>query len=302
MGQLHMGNQNAINDQVTSGSYIIIPERDYEQIPNKPTPIQYKQCFVAFLDILGFKELVNLCKKEKIDEYFSLIQQTLDELKKRESKKNVQSIIISDTVLLSIEFGSDNYENLFNFRQLCIAVRDIQLNLATHNLWLRGAISHGDAYFSPTKHNVVGKAYQKAYELGESQAIYPRVIIDPTIIDEFQDLQTAQDLIEAINNLQVDTQVRSSEIFFNWKKYKRYLNNFPQDVALFINYLFPGIKNTSSFNLLCSAIQENIYSDQKIYGKYRWVVNYLKVCCEYYKGSGGASPDLLLSYQKLDRI
>lgn len=142
--------------------------------------IKYSKYYVAYLDVLGFKDLVfSKLKKDKntIEIYFGLIESVTSKLKKIKRKQKLGSIVISDSVILSVPHGINLRENIHNLRQLCLAVGIIQLALARRNIWLRGGITSGNAYFNPDENAIVGPAYINAYLL-EGKAIYPRVILD----------------------------------------------------------------------------------------------------------------------------
>ncbi len=116
--------------------------------------IDYKDSYVAFLDILGFESLVRSKKpesKEKIEVYFNLINNAVSQLKEVPGKRNIGTIIISDSVILSVPKSTNNNDNIEILRQLLIAIRYIQFNLALSNVWLRGGVSSGDAILAHMK-------------------------------------------------------------------------------------------------------------------------------------------------------
>ncbi|EGV33775.1 hypothetical protein ThidrDRAFT_0464 [Thiorhodococcus drewsii AZ1] len=113
--------------------------------------INYSPHYVAFLDVLGFEKLV-MSKTPKsikeISEYFALVRDSIKKLKASNDAVEIGSIVISDSVILSINSGSNRKEKLQRLRDLCIAVREIQYGLAKNNIWMRGGISHDDAFFN----------------------------------------------------------------------------------------------------------------------------------------------------------
>lgn len=248
--------------------------------------IKYSEYFIAFLDVLEFKKLVFSGKSEdhkKIEEYFGLIETVTEELMSIKAKKHLGSLIISDSVILSLPLEDGPLNKVDKLRHLCIAVGKIQSTLAKNNIWVRGAISSGPAFFDSSQKNIVGEAYINAYLLEERQAIYPRVIIDNKIIKELKK-NTSQDLIDEIN-------CRSqggppfinwnTDILFNWEDKREVNITIKQDVALFIDYLSPLLNNIEELRFIIKNIEKIIYSDNKIYSKFRWVVDYLLVCSEF---------------------
>jgi len=144
--------------------------------------------YVAFLDVLGFKELVK-DKGEKFDRYFLTIENALIDI--NSDGPAIESQLVSDSTILACEL---NRESL---RLLLKAVQTIQSRCALENIWLRGAISIGEIYFDRSLNIVVGNGLSDAYVL-ESQEKYPRVIIDPRILNH--DFGTREVFIQEYNN------------------------------------------------------------------------------------------------------
>lgn len=78
-------------------------------------------------------------------------------------KKYIKSIVISDSIILSVETVNDNYKNLTILQNLCLFIAKIQEKLALENIWMRGAISHQETHFDEDNNQVVGEAYINAY-------------------------------------------------------------------------------------------------------------------------------------------
>ena len=254
---------------------------------NQLNKIEYAEYYVAFLDVLGFKKLVLSKRKEdkrKIEEYFVLIEEVTEYLKRIKAKKDLGSIIISDSVILSVPIGETIQQQIENLRHLCVAVGKIQFALALKNIWLRGAISSGKAYFNPIENQVVGPAYIGAYLLETSQAKYPRVILDNKIIKELK-ADSAQDLIEKINNKKeggLQFSNWSKDILFEWQHNDYLKKKLKKDVPLFIDYLHPVFDNQTDFGKIISNIEKSMYSGNDVYSKFRWVTDYLLANSEFY--------------------
>jgi hypothetical protein len=245
--------------------------------------IKYEKSFVAFLDVLGFKELVFSKQKmdhKKLEHYFGLINSIINNFQEIEAKEPIGSIIISDSIILSMPHLAGGRSLIENFRSLCIAVGLIQQNLAKHNIWLRGAISSGDTYFDSKRNQIVGPAYANAYKLEEEYAKNPRVILDGKLINELGFL-TATEFINSINNKAnggLDYMNWKSNILFYWyPAYYQWACYIEHDLPLFIDYLSPNVNmNKEDLILITGYIKSNIYKDLSVYSKYRWVVEYLK--------------------------
>ncbi len=249
--------------------------------------IHYEKSYVAFLDVLGFKNLVFSKKKddkEKLNQYFGVVNSAIEYLAGIPSKKKIGSIIISDSVILSVPHGQNRDENLNRLRHLCVAVGIVQQFLGLKDIWLRCAISSGDKYFDPTMSQIVGPAYINSYFLEKNTAMWPRVVLDSKIIEELK-FRSASQFIDEINHADaggLNFSNWGSTILFNW----RYPDGQPvtlidQDVALFIDYLSPIVEeNGRNFIKIINNIERNLYKDTKIYKKFRWVADYLRSLCE----------------------
>ena len=83
--------------------------------------LDYQTKYVAYLDILGFKNMVCSSKASnqfKVKRYFNLIDKIITDLKSRSSKKSITSLIVSDSVILTMPFLEERSDNLKNLREL----------------------------------------------------------------------------------------------------------------------------------------------------------------------------------------
>lgn len=249
--------------------------------------IDYSDYYVAFLDVLGFKALVNSNKKEdrqKIFEYFRLVHEVANELTRISSKKDIGSIIISDSVILSMPIENEPVEDVRRLRQLCIAIQKIQFRLAEMNIWLRGAISSGKAYFNAKDSQVVGPAYINAYLLEERNAINPRVVVDNKLVKELK-VNSAQDLIEKVNNDKACSQEYEPlerNVLFQWTQGGIQKQHLDKDVALFVDYLVYAFEEESKLKGIIANLEKSAYLNNSIYPKFKWVIDYLLSSCQHH--------------------
>ena len=248
---------------------------------NSSNEIRYSDYYVAFLDILGFEQLVRSKKqddKRKIYEYFRLIENITRDLKKIDLTKDIGTIIISDSVILSVPIGATPDSNINKLRELCIAIQKIQFTLAENDIWLRGAISIGEAYFNSKENQIVGPAYINAYLLEKRNAINPRVVLDNKLISELE-LESADDLIDKVNNVQTCSREYNTlerNVLFQWSHGGRVSKiGLEKDVALFVDYLAYAFTEESKLKSIIRNIKKHIYSDNSIYSKFRWVADYM---------------------------
>ncbi len=156
------------------------------------------QSVVAFIDILGFKEIVKTNDKSKNNFIFIQLQQALDQsfkkaillteqwLKATDEYKNegladrLKYKQFSDNVYLSFEYneGDPDYELAVYLVTMMSAY--YQRIMLSKNFYVRGGIADGQNYFD--NNMIFSKALIKAYELETKIAKYPRIVLDNSIL------------------------------------------------------------------------------------------------------------------------
>ena len=149
---------------------------------------EYKECYIAFLDLLGFKALIedeeSSC--EKIAELFDEIDKESQIIITKEKRPlmdfaELQKKIMSDTICLYVDSAVVN--SLAGLIATCNYLQVRLLGRETPIL-MRGAIIKGEIY---AKGDITfGPGVSKAYLLEEKTAKYPRVILTKKLIDEWK--------------------------------------------------------------------------------------------------------------------
>lgn len=161
--------------------------------------MHYKQKFVLFIDILGFKKYIDsTVNKEETDvlktqSFYNLMKTLRHDLamdyEKPESnwqihKKNLffkEAVItqFSDSIVISYEISKKN------FKRLLQDANHIFLTGTYFGFIFRGAITKGDIIHE--NDIVFGPAFIKAYQMESDVAIFPRIVIDNELIDDYCD-------------------------------------------------------------------------------------------------------------------
>lgn len=149
---------------------------------------EYKECYIAFLDLLGFKDLIDNEKTtcEDIAKLFDEIRieypVTIEEEKRYLMDFDaLKQKIMSDTICLYVDSSITN--SLAGLISTCDYLQVRLLRRKTPML-LRGAIikekiyAKGDITFGP--------GVSKAYLMEEKTAKYPRIILTKNLIDEWK--------------------------------------------------------------------------------------------------------------------
>lgn len=150
-------------------------------------PNEYQECYVAFLDMLGFKALCNSDNFDcaSIKALFNDTELVLLNYKNNFGKiiipqeviENSNMMIMSDSIVLS---APCTHDGLLSLLYQSSFIQNMLLNLG---VLLRGGLTKGK--FFQYKNIMFGPAMVEAYKI-ESDARYPRVVISNEIIDEFK--------------------------------------------------------------------------------------------------------------------
>ena len=149
---------------------------------------EYKEYYIAFIDVLGFKQMVQekTCK-EIVDIYDSIkAMRTLQKKVERNGERisvplmpseEIHIKVMSDSVCIYIR--ADIPESLFELIFICIDFQNRMIELDPPIL-LRGAIAKGELYSSGDI--LFGPGFVNAYLMEEHNANVPRIIINKNII------------------------------------------------------------------------------------------------------------------------
>src|SRR6476469_6717198 len=103
-------------------------------------PTKLDEKFVAFIDVLGFSDLVFKNNTTQLENYFKAIIETFNG--HEDSPSIIESISISDSIILIAPRGRNGLFRLVN------QVREIHRKMMLRGILLRGAISYGEVYFN----------------------------------------------------------------------------------------------------------------------------------------------------------
>lgn len=141
--------------------------------------VKYKNCFVFFIDILGFKKLVSEKKANEIKDIIEYFYKAFESDFNKQPYQNYNITQVSDCIVISFE-----KEPQFKLYLLLHILFDLQTALlADKGVLIRGACRFGKL-FHDDKY-LFGEAYQNAFYSEEKTAVYPRIIISQEDFDKF---------------------------------------------------------------------------------------------------------------------
>ena len=137
-----------------------------------------KYC-IAYLDILGSKNLIDNDKNNEFLNYLNML--CGDALLEASSNKDIFIKIFSDNILLAVNTECEAQIRKERIEALINRVGNIQNEILCYGYLVRGAIVEGDFFHNDVI--VYGKALVNAVTDEEQIAIYPRVIVQKDIFE-----------------------------------------------------------------------------------------------------------------------
>ncbi|WP_137897705.1 hypothetical protein [Sphingomonas sp. 2SG] len=136
----------------------------------------YQDRYLAFVDVLGFAELV--AQSETSSEIVTRLSRTLLRLSERASSArseelHIEATSFSDTVVISAPATSDALYRMFEITE------ELSFELLSANMLLRGAIVRGAVLH--TSEFVFGPALISAYRLETGTSFHPRIMLEPSV-------------------------------------------------------------------------------------------------------------------------
>lgn len=157
---------------------------------------------VCFIDILGFRDIINRFEETKdisiITKIKNAFESALKTITDFSSPENVKIIDISpekiellskdlyyktfsDNIIITLKYDQINESFLRKLSLLIIFSNIFQFEMHQKGVYMRGGISFGSFY--KDDNIIFSTALVKAYELESKKSIYPRIMIDLELID-----------------------------------------------------------------------------------------------------------------------
>lgn len=250
--------------------------------------MNYENRIVLFLDILGFKSIIEktIDKEKDVEDNILRLYSNLKFIKKfllkqlkseslvNEPNYSLRVTQFSDSIIIS--FINDGNTTLL---KLIGSIQQLIVKLANEGILCRGAISYGKLIHDNKV--IFGPALNDAYETESTAAIYPRVILDKSIIELGKKTQLNLFGKEQVNNedliygyLSQDSDDKYYIDYFpnNFWSYKYitsikpYLANLRQIIIYGLRNKSPGLKSKygwmkNKYNKMLT----NLKSEDKIY-------------------------------------
>lgn len=251
--------------------------------------MKIQQHFVAYVDILGFANYVkeNLPTPEKPLE---LLQQFIEKAKMFNKTNDLSITAFSDNIVISMlsegSFPAEDtvlkYYNFINY------INSVQLHMLTGIgiLPIRGGVTLGDLHHNEGE-ILFGEALGDAYNLERSQALYPRIVVNPHFLDPYKYLAIWEhESREGRAEKHTAIKAKQSE--------RQYPVAYDFDGVLYCNYLsslYLPERQEWAENSHSVLNQHKLFverwlqgvTDMNILRKYTWMKSYHNWFCEPFK-------------------
>jgi hypothetical protein len=147
---------------------------------NETPPVhddEYKERYVAFLDLLGFKALV--CAAESDQRQNARLKGALERLNQtlcNVPRWGLRFTHFSDCIIITSDVAPNALETIFS------AVETLTRNLLQYDVLVRGGITRGGAFH--TAQYVYGTAVSRAAVIEKEQAQVPLVLLAPEVYED----------------------------------------------------------------------------------------------------------------------
>jgi hypothetical protein len=199
---------------------------------------------VAYLDFLGFGEMVERDSQLQEPRYLPLILEALDVVEERVGRAGLSMTQFSDSIVVASPFDPQSVGALVS------VVAMLQRLLVERGILIRGGIAIGPHYANGGR--MFSKALVAAYRLESTRARYPRVIADTNLLDWcLNHSQCSRALAEDIrSHLMLD-----------------------RDGAVFVHYLDETLIS-SHVRLVGDTLERGQDGETSILAKAHWLVDY----------------------------
>ena len=214
--------------------------------------MRYQKRLLAFIDILGFSEMINNTIDKEANEiqdktdYLYNFFENAQELLKKEFHNNIENDsrvynLFSDTIVISyLETEEGGVFRLF------ADVIFLLLTALKSNTMLRGSIVCD--WLCHEENKIFGPALVKAYNMEKSIAIYPRIVFDNEIL-KIADIYPAKWIKRTDRNTiqkKLITKDFDGLYFFDYKKIINYFtsDNYENIYLKMLNQLINKLTNT----------------------------------------------------------
>jgi len=150
----------------------------------------HENCYVAYIDILGFKDIINDVYKNNDFDKFNNIKNAIDVATKLSfhfPQKSIDSLkyrLFSDCLSVSVKCEDDYEKDFYNSVALLETISFYQYILMDEGILTRGGVTIGKHYID--ENMIFSEGLVKAYKIEQQLSLHPRILIDEDIINKIR--------------------------------------------------------------------------------------------------------------------
>ena len=248
--------------------------------------IDYENCIVTFVDILGFREMIDGSHPAEVHHALSRLVRATEPLELKD-KREMQLIhdtgmtnptfsqSVSDAILrVTIverekQAGHGSVRNDALFFELH-ELMGSQVDLVQQDTFVRGGVTIGDVCIDRSERtSIFGPGMIRAYEIESQEAVFPRLVVDDRLLDQYTkgNLMLSQDGPDEEATAEIRSLVRTGE---DGVVFVDYVRGAHQCFGTFSDYL-------DFLHMHGDKVLRNIktYSERpRVRRKYVWLARY----------------------------
>ncbi len=212
---------------------------------------EFSECVIAYIDLMGIKERIK--SQYTLTTIWLFLKDIVDIC---EHNKRLYCRAFSDNIVICEKIDQQKPRVAIN--DVLAIVKEIEFYMFHIEFpFVRGAVVAGPLYYN--NDYVIGDALLTAYRIEQTDAIFPRVVIDTSVLDLMKSRK--------INYVIKD---RDGLYFYDYMKTKI------QDECKNLSQAIRTLKANILWNLKINC------TESKIVAKMEWLVNYFNESCEQY--------------------
>ena len=262
----------------------------------------YNKSIVTFIDILGFKEIVNNRDPEEVDKILDILNNFASNESDFDEAFDPCVLSLSDSIIRVRNLETE--DNIaFPIGHLFLEVNTLvhaQMNLINNGVLVRGGISIGATKVANNR--IFGPGFVSAYELESKYANYPRIILSPELINSVGDdvLVTNETHSAEEERKHLRTQLAQGDDAVWYIDYLRAAENELDEIGY-----YPELLMKHKELILTEGRKHKTLSNVSL--KYLWLANYHNKTVslkskKYFRSYDHKKEDILISYDEMNAL
>ena len=153
----------------------------------------YEECIVSFLDILGFRSMLESVPPEKIAQALATFRRAswpdgleAERAPEERGEDSVVRVEIVSDAIVRARTTKARYQGGYLFSEL-LDLMHIQIVCIANGVTVRGAVTIGDLHLgADLRGPLFGRALVRAYEMESEEVVFPRIAVEEAVLDRLR--------------------------------------------------------------------------------------------------------------------